>query len=512
MKSVTKTLSESESVVSLMRGEQGLAEPTLALLNDLKLKQKDLKQVSNYISSFYILLGQTIDNFRHKGQLLTQMRVLLEAAGHQGRWMWFLEKVLNLSLDTANNWMRLHEFAERDPELYERTKNTGIKAATVFKLSQVMYPSYSQPEEVAIGMRQHVLEMSPVELAELKPDDVRRAHRYLKIASLNVKPEVKQQLIDMPQSEDSRAVKRLSKLTQKNQVAVLNLIKLSPEASLASAIDAIQESNATKQASLLAPAQEDITVEAELVKPETKFTMFTGSWKTGLEEYCELSSLDLIFCEMPLQQRWQKNNMADLLRLLNDRLRDNSSTLLLTLSQQMLPYLGSYLPEGLEVGWTCVLHREHGRYPRIPGINIISGYVPMAVLYRHPYHTLHGWMVQDIQSYNEVDTDVSEDWAQIAMKADDQRSTPRRIDSHKDLIRPGQDGEKEKINTLERCIRYYLESYMTRPGMDVAHVVCSQDLSFGIRSRFAVREACGKMGANSLATLIGLPHGGGLDT
>jgi len=216
--------------------------------------------------------------------------------------------------------------------------------------------------------------------------------------------------------------------------------------------------------------------------------------------------VEVILCEIPFGQGWLQAHGHELFRVVCEKL-NHGGVCLVTLGQQEVTELANYLPggdNGLRVGWVCVLHRTSGNHPRVFGINIISGYVPLVILYRSPYHCER--LISDIQSYSDQPPPVSPEWVEFLSEQGEVRVRYRHeIDAPLgfDAKRKDED-ERLKLDTLERCLRYYLEAFIN-PRNHCCHLVLNVQKSFGAVARAAVMEAALKKRASKLTTILNLP-------
>jgi hypothetical protein len=133
----------------------------------------------------------------------------------------------------------------------------------------------------------------------------------------------------------------------------------------------------------------------------------------------------------------------------------------------------------------------------------------MVILYISPYRCEH--LLSDIQSYSNQPPAVSPEWVELLTQQGEVR-VAYRYDPSAPLgfnERKKDDGEKLQIDTLERCLRYYLESFM-RPKAHCYHLVLDLERSFGSVARIATMESALKRRAAKLTTAIHSEgHGGG---
>ncbi|MCS6782274.1 MAG: hypothetical protein NZ482_03700 [Gloeomargarita sp. SKYG98] len=465
---------EAQAVTTALAKDSEL----LAQLQQLSLPEGDRQQLVSCVESLSILMGQTLENYRQKGRLLSEIRRILERNGLAGRWGWFVTEVLGLSEDTAYNWCKLWELSNSDPELFERLRANRVRAATVFCISQLLYPTLRDGESAPI-LRQHLSKIDPRELARLRPDDVRRAYRYLQLASSKLDETVKEKLVNA--EVDPSQYRKLERLPKEAQAQVIELWKQNPEQPIKDVVTLVQERQAVEL--LSTPEQVDCV-------------LFTGHWRSGLEKHLTSRSVQLAFVKTPFKEEWASKHLSELLSIVNRYLAEGG-ILLLSLMQPVVPQLAKYLPKGLEIGWLFVLHRQNGHHPRLPGINVMSGYTPLVMLYRPPYRTYQNFLVSDIQSYQDAEGLTEES---VSAMEQHEVLTARRPNP---ALRPGQDQPKERLETQEKCLRYYIESYL-QPGSTLLHLVCSIQHSFGPSVRLAVRESALKQRAGRLVIVLGV--------
>ena len=504
MKRVRKAVGEvAGAAAALMNLE-------LELPADVKidgLEMQDRVELTECIRNFNYLLGQSLINIRNKGELLVRMRAILERNGYQRIWQKFCQEVLRISSDTAENWISFYEFSMREEQLYNELIGSPLRASAYFQLGKVFR---NMPNELKDELREQIMQMSAEELAELDPVKIRAAAASLELKQVKISQEARTMLAQAPVQVNKSDLVRLQKLPKREQVAVAQLAAQHPQLGIRESIQLVSQQN--RAAAKALPKSPRIEVEAEVVPEENLVNQVVlGTWHELLRKE-ESRSIDVLFCELPFEKGWLETHGHMLFELVQQKL-SIGGVCLATLGQQDLPRLGSYLPapvpgreaEELKVGWTCVLHRTHGNYPRIYGINIISGYVPMVILYISPYRCEH--LLSDVQSYSNQPPAVSSEWVEF-LTAQGEERIAYRYDPNAPLgfNEPKKDeNEKLQIDTLERCLRYYLESFI-RPKSRCYHLVLDIDRSFGSVARIATMESALKRRASKLITAI---HVGG---
>ena len=478
----------------------------LELPHDVKVEglgADDRVELTECIRNFNYLLGQSLVNIRNKGELLVRMRAILERNGYQRVWQKFCQDVLRISPDTGENWISFYEFSVREEQLYNELVGSPLKASAYFQLGKVFR---SLPTDLWGELREQIMRMSPEELAELDPTKVRAAAAALELKQVRISQEAKEVLARAPIPVSKSDLVRLQKLPKREQVAVAQLAAEHPELGIRESIQVVSQQNRAVARAL--PKSPQVAVEAEVLGQENMINpVVLGVWHRLLEEEPN-RSIDVMFCELPFQRAWLETHGHHLFGLIQRKLTIGG-VCLVTLGQQELPKLGRYLPEPepgreaeeLKIGWTCVLHRTSGNYPRVFGINIISGYVPMVILYISPYRCEH--LLSDIQSYSNQPQAVSPEWVEFLTQQGEAR-VAYRYDPSAPLgfnERKKDDSEKLQIDTLERCLRYYLESFI-RPKAHCYHLVLDLEKSFGPVARIATMESALKRRADKLTTAI----------
>ena len=464
------------------------------------LDEEDRRELMECVRSFSYLLGQSLMNIRAKGELLVKMRAILERNGYRGTWEQFTERVLRISPDTAENWIAFYEFSLQEEALYQELISRPLRATAYFQLGKVFR---ALPEEGKAALREQLRQMRPEELADLDPQKVRAAAVALEIHTTNISEEAKRLLTERPVELTRTDLRKLQRLNKREQVEAVRLATEHPELGLRESIQVVAQQQ--RVAARLLPKSPRVEASEQAWSDEGAMlnpVLFT-SWREWLGEQPE-RAIDVALCELPFERGWLSEHGREFFEVLSRRV-SAGGICLVTLGQQDLTNLERYLPEqedGLKVAWVCVLHRTHGNHPRILGLNIISGYVPMVILYRSPYRSER--LISDVQSHVDQPPPVSPDWVAFLRQDEGQRRYAYRHDPTAPLgfdgARPEEEG-RLKLDTLERCLRYYLEAFMY-PGQHCLHLIMDIQRSFGAVARTATLEAALKRRVAKLTTLF----------
>jgi hypothetical protein len=367
------------------------------------------------------------------------------------------------SYDTATNYMNIArarlESGYTDDELQR------LPLGTLYTIFRSTMPEGAQAAVIEAAKSKRVTEKDA--------DAIVKAYRSYQTTNLNVRPEVREALIDSPISENPDELKRFNRLSHKTQMKVAEVLSEDGQLTLRDALSSIRKDEDPKQ------SKDDETIDAEIIAPVSLHNKISGNW-IDLVNNLEPESIDLCFAEMPLG----KETLQDygILAQAMYRALKPGGMLLAVAGQQNIQFLGPQL-DPLTVGWTFFIRRRPGNSARVIGrITYASSVIPLSFSYKSPLRQIPG-LIDDLRT----EADISPDIMSFGFE-DVQRE-------HAENMASGEYGV-----SIEGSISYYLQRLLA-PTDVFLHLIPDESHSFGIQeSTLAAATTCQ---ASRIITAVG---------
>jgi hypothetical protein len=420
---------------------------------------------------------QNLDNVVEIGRTLNELKQNLE----HGQFTNVCTEQLGMSRSCAANYMNLSRVWDDYPEERDGLRKLTLNSAYLLTRSTVS-------DEIRKTVIDFANEGEPLSREEVQSTIAE--YRKIKLGEYdNIIDEAKALLFDSKVAEEPKELEKLSKLSKKSQRAIAEVISDGQAETVKEALyywkqkQEAEKSSTTSTTNTAQPANpvstEPSSVQAEPVEQgsqevnnvedsvkstetvevpsqqeEERFTnIYMGTdWYDDMAEV-EAGSLQMVFVEAPMGMDFLRQGGFRRISELAERLLAPSGFLISTVGHKSAMYLGDEMAEGINPLHLLTVRRMPGNTRSIVGVNIASASVMLLLAYKTPYRGPRGMLVdlqtEDCDELNEVTSGIE--------------------------------------NGVERFLSGLIE-----PDSNMAHLVCSQEQNFNIKSHVAkVARKCG---------------------
>jgi len=312
-------------------------------------------------------------------------------------WQNWIEQELNneLSHDTVTNLINLYNLSEEyGEEYFKGISNLNLGALYILARSSI------EPElkEKILQKAEEVLEDTGKPLNKQEVSSLLTTYRKLKLAQASVNPKAIPLLSQSPLAEDPKQLEALSKLSQKKQLQIAELIDSTPDN--LSVKQALKELKETRSEPLLTE---------EFILSPIESSSFKSPGVHGLKKL-KSESVQIVFVEAPMNSDFVCNPDNDFKKLCIElhRILTPGGFALSVIGHKASTFTGPIVSEcGLSCAHVLVLRRQPGRSHQIVGINIIAASILILFIYKPPFSHPHN-MIADLYTFDESDSSSPE--------------------------------------------------------------------------------------------------------
>jgi hypothetical protein len=327
------------------------------------------------------ILKRTLEDVIRLGEIFTYVKDNLIKPDH---WVAWMRSAFGdtISHHTIYNWMNAYKLYEQYKHMYPEALNK-ISLAKLYRLAT----SRVEPDE-----RETVLEL--VESETVQPEDTEKVvqtYRKIQLATAGVDPKVARTLTKVAMAENPSYLRTFQRLSKKKQVEVAKVISKGKITDPKAALKVINDAHIKTEEEALVARSGAVSVN---VTPTT-------SYYKSLKEIPASTEVNIAIVEAPLSYDFlDGGGYGKLTKELGDILSPGGFALI-TLGHKASMWAGPATQGDLKPLHLLCLRRQPGQTRSIPGLNINSASVFMALCYKAPY-TPPRKLLADLQTIDDT--------------------------------------------------------------------------------------------------------------